>query len=153
MWSVDMDFHMFDHYPFLRERFPTHVLTHNKEKKFTCGICSHHFLVASNLRRHMKNRHTNNKTFKCDKCPKEYKYRYVLQLHMKNKHNLEEKEENVESADQNQPIVKKEEVLFKERQTEFVCYVNGFSGVVVNVLFVENSYYTLHMCMVSPLYG
>jgi KRAB domain-containing zinc finger protein len=107
------------------QHLKSHVLTHNKEKKFTCGICSHRFLVASNLRRHMKNRHTNNKTFKCDKCPKEYKYRYVLQLHMKNKHNLEEKEENVESADQNQPIVKKEEVLFKERQTEFVCYVCG----------------------------
>jgi uncharacterized Zn-finger protein len=32
---------------------------------------------------------------------------------------------HLESANENQPIVKKEEVLFKERQTEFVCYVRG----------------------------
>jgi len=111
------------------QHLKSHVLSHNQEKNFTCGICSQRFIHADTLRRHMVRKHIKSQTFKCDKCPKEYKFKYVLQLHKKNKHNLEEKEEkneeNVESANENQPIVKKEEVLFKERQTEFVCYVCG----------------------------
>jgi KRAB domain-containing zinc finger protein len=93
------------------QHLKSHVLSHNQEKNFTCGICSQRFIHADTLRRHMVRKHIKSQTFKCDKCPKEYKFKYVLQLHMKNKHNLEEKEEkneeNVESANENQ-----REILF-----------------------------------------
>ncbi|RXG59711.1 Zinc finger and BTB domain-containing protein 26 [Armadillidium vulgare] len=61
---------------------------HTKEKPFPCFVCSKRFSKKTNLNAHMRI-HTGEKPYQCDKCDVRFAHKSSLRIHQSRKNSCE----------------------------------------------------------------
>lgn len=69
-----------------KDHLKGHIITHS-EKNFICEQCGNKFHNTSNLRRHVRLRHSNDRPFACHLCVFRTKTNYSLKVHLRSHFN------------------------------------------------------------------
>lgn len=65
------------------EHLRFHLRTHWSERNFICHFCGDGFLLNSDLKKHIFNRHSNIRPHQCKMCAKSFKNRHAMQVHLR----------------------------------------------------------------------